>query len=1293
MEPPPEASTPRRLAVADLLLIRRPTTGASSLFSSSPSPPGATSTSQPRKKPKHSPPNPAPTTAPFAPIPHPVLLAGTLSLPSASCSDDCRNHCLSLVDPSSAASVCCYLLDFDPAAIGREILILAWNYLPSIRQNEAGVLEVVRWRLAEFSGPVPGPSFLTSILLNCMDAEPDLATRGRVFGVVRSVSLVFSVPHAAQKSKADGGGDLVGFIAEMMCCGCRQCKTSQPESGQYHKFEVEKFVYFVDSASRWRPVLARLIGRPVSVTGLRKKMVSVGKKGSYTMLVSSAKTMVAWCPSYVGVPQSDELPGKCTGVYSGIVSGIYMHGMLVELDGIAWLLIDDKQLVPPHSLRIGAVISVKKLRLVRLNFAWTTVVLLGTCSKTSITINSFSLVDSKCHMRAENKGMSGKYVNSLDLSARFWTLLLTSCFRQKFKLGYEKEIWGSKNKQGLVHIYAAKVLSSKGFEPQACSLVHDVLVKFCNHNCDIKSTGSNLEACKLVIPFANFICKCESLWISILLKCWNGMEKVGNNQGLKQFLCDGLPYPGTTKRIISTANLGFVLVGSMKISSLPRRLQLVDDTGCIDIIVPDLLPNVCLDGIYEINDCKLALEGPVAYLDHYGVSDPLSCKAVFQKLSFRKKLHHLKIFVIVNWSELSRIGPSSQIPSQTNNCARLFHLLKLSHIFPAINNHQDTPGPSMYAEAVIMPYSLKFTGQDDCIEHAESFRMSSTRSLCDSKVPMEKLCYIPCSLSFRTTSLSGTLVSSYSCGSDGTILIDTSGEERGCQSRILLEFKEGCLLKYQLLRIGGYYLLECPSDSSSFAVKGCGCFQCGKISLDSQDKLWSLAITFNGNGNIKQGTVDQSTGEVDEPFSRNTSHNEIRLVQSWNDFHQYLDFQLKFYCEAVSGKMEEYNALCSVLNGLCSYSIEVITVSSCTDIMMRKKPFGSSNLQSEKLVQGDLISLHGKVENIHSHDCKDRRLAPGNEKHNICIHLADDNQTVLLRGYLSKHCYPVGIGRGASVTFHRVLLTRQELLLTTVTYIEVTSISHTELNRECATSPLMPGGLKDSSPSTVLPCPILHEKHFKDSRPMQFQCRVVTIHLLVLDSCLNDLQTSEAANNSKILAVQVPLAGFIVDNGTSLCCCWADDARAELLLRLQEIAVLDASVSLKFSKDRKKANLQQTFGSCLQKMLKKHKNVIVKNYGIPPDTSCRDLELSSGIGNVLSSLEQKLLKFMVLNACCKGTVNVTASVLDPNTIKASNVGLTDVYPVHNMQNFWVNASFQVDSLEEARRLLTTLENS
>lgn len=108
------------------------------------------------------------------------------------------------------------------------------------------------------------------------------------------------------------------------------------------------------------------------------------------------------------------------------------------------------------------------------------------------------------------------------------------------------------------------------------------------------------------------------------------------------------------------------------------------------------------------------------------------------------------------------------------------------------------PGSGLYAEGVIVPYNLKFTDQDDCIEHAESFKMASTHSRSDSKVSMEKPCHIPCSLSFGTTSLSGNPVSSYPCRSDGTVLIDTIGEERGCPSRILLEFKEGCSFKYQV---------------------------------------------------------------------------------------------------------------------------------------------------------------------------------------------------------------------------------------------------------------------------------------------------------------------------------------------------------------------------------------------------------------------------------------------------------------------------------------------------------------
>nr|ACN25287.1 unknown [Zea mays] len=147
---------------------------------------------------------------------------------------------------------------------------------------------------------------------------------------------------------------------------------------------------------------------------------------------------------------------------------------------------------------------------------------------------------------------------------------------------------------------------------------------------------------------------------------------------------------------------------------------------------------------------------------------------------------------------------------------------------------------------------------------------------------------------------------------------------------------------------------------------------------------------------------------------------------------------------------------------------------------------------------------------------------------------------------------------------------------------------------------------------------------------MQFHCRVATILVLVLNKSTNQGETPN---------VKVRLAGFILDDGSSLCCGWADDARAELLLRLQEIVHLDASVNLKLSKGGENSTkLKYTIGCCLEKMLKQHTSVTVKNCGIPPDFYCRDLDASSVSDKALSRLEDKLLKFIVLNACCKGSL-------------------------------------------------------
>ncbi|ONM54684.1 conserved telomere maintenance component 1 [Zea mays] len=333
------------------------------------------------------------------------------------------------------------------------------------------------------------------------------------------------------------------------------------------------------------------------------------------------------------------------------------------------------------------------------------------------------------------------------------------------------------------------------------------------------------------------------------------------------------------------------------------------------------------------------------------------------------------------------------------------------------------PGSSLYAEAVILPYVLKFIGQGEFLEHAEGFIMSHSTLLGNSEASVAKSCNIPCSLSFGSTNLCGTLVSTYASGSEGTVLNEPIVLRKE-YSRILLEFEAGIFKKYQLPRINGSYILQCPSRSFTCTMGNCGCLQGGKVSIDAQDRLWSFAITIGGNINIKGSIGDQSIGvtsmKMDEIFSRNMVDDELRLVQPWNDFYRNSYFHLDFSYEAISKKMEDYNTVCHVLNGLCVSSSEVLSVSSCVDIMMPKDASVSADFKTKEVVHGDLlISVQGKVENIHSLVCKWERCIPGNEKYSLCIHIADNNHAVYIRGYSNKH-FTVGIGPGATVTFHRI---------------------------------------------------------------------------------------------------------------------------------------------------------------------------------------------------------------------------------------------------------------------------------
>lgn len=114
------------------------------------------------------------------------------------------------------------------------------------------------------------------------------------------------------------------------------------------------------------------------------------------------------------------------------------------------------------------------------------------------------------------------------------------------------------------------------------------------------------------------------------------------------------------------------------------------------------------------------------------------------------------------------------------------------------------------------------------------------------------------------------------------------------------------------------------------------------------------------------------------------------------------------------------------------------------------------------------------------------------------------------------------------------------------------------------------------------------------------------------------------------------------DDGSSLCCCWADGCQAETFLRLRETSCQTFFHGHKFSGRAGNRNSRHTIGYQLEKILKKHHRVTIRNHGAVPDLSCLDLTFSFDSDKVFSYSEERLLRFIVLNAC-HGSILVSST--------------------------------------------------
>ncbi|XP_052733915.1 CST complex subunit CTC1 isoform X2 [Vigna angularis] len=1292
--------------LAELLQSPRPVTvtaTAHSVFSSTP------------------PPHRSTTCCVLTPLPRSTVLVGTLTLPALSppCS------CLRFSDAS--ATLCCDLLRFRPAALNREIRVTAWNFIPFKRHGcdvAHGLLEIINWR---FSGTNQGSNAVDSLPLapNCVRQSG--ARMRSLHGVVESVGPLFVVQctMAASTSGLNSGSkvNLPGFSVQLVCCECRFCCSKEVligklnESRKGHSFTKMEIVYFCGSASSWHPVITKLIDERVVVSGLKKKLVYLTKEESREMYVTKDESVlhVGSCSEKCMPSLKSEIKGKgeC-GSYIGVVKGAYMQGMVLELDHDVWLLLTDQLHTSMHGLRVGSILSVRNVHIVNPHFSWTKIIILGACIKTSIIVQSFS-------------------------PCQTVVLLLVSSFRKKFDgILSDKEILGSKHKEGLVQMYASSLFPWSIFQTQ-----QGAPVWLCTHDLNGCGRVLNCSFLKLVIPISIFICHCIHTLLRIM-KSENHCKllPIGNQFSI---LSREARYNGRSlRRIIQSEDVGVVLLGYLKVDPSTRRLHLVDATGGVDIVIPDLPLTWNPNEIYEVTDYEVfmdKIDEPVDQIERLG-SESLSCRTIFNCSKAKRELS-TPFFVCCHWKNVKcRNIPLYSCINSKNESETLepgsYHMLRVSHKFPLQEKYSNKAGcikSSTFVEAMLFPFILLFDGKSgiarpcnaswdktkelskSCLSGNNEYKFSNKRqklvkeSVSSSKEEFHTSIYelSACSnssrkpeenrkcVNMRSSHDLSCLVTFKSLQSENEVcpailrsalpMKDASLNSKPSR-KILLEFSSDRFLKYQLLQIGDYYIIDNKRRDISGSTKDVdfGRSDSVKLLIDSGKRIWSLSFIYDEN---LSDHLSEYTSAKDSlsPSADGVSSNHQKLLRRSNsepssvssDVCLYLPISLADVFEDNVMELEDSQSLQSVI----SEDSANLSLGTGTSEDRPKSCFGTQRSNS-LFPEGNLMSLEGNVIEIHKtgsgffSSCSsganvDSLQLTGlvGTRSNFCIHVLVHHHIVNICGSVNKHTFPTGFGPGVTAVFHRILYARAQnkFMLLPVSFIVIKSIK--VCDKQCGDRPSVLSSTKDADDASreYISCLISELPQGLTHKKIVFRCRVVAVLVLVIERKTTNF-IAETKVNAQGTLLDIPLACFLLEDGSSSCCCWASAERAATLLRLRE---------------------ELTTSHHLGRILKKHKKITVKSHALSVDSPCQDHIFTVASGNALCSSDENILKFILCNACIGGIWNVVAGGMDAEeTRQLGEEYLTEMLNVHNMRNMWAEEVSYPRTRAEARHMIQEL---
>lgn len=215
--------------------------------------------------------------------------------------------------------------------------------------------------------------------------------------------------------------------------------------------------------------------------------------------------------------------------------------------------------------------------------------------------------------------------------------------------------------------------------------------------------------------------------------------------------------------------------------------------------------------------------------------------------------------------------------------------------------------------------------------------------------------------------------------------------------------------------------------------------------------------------------------------------------------------------------------------------------------------------------------------------------------------------------------------------------------------------------------------------------------HCDECKPIRFCCRIVAVQIVMLERNTNLDKVLSDIHPRKVI-MNIPLAGFILDDGSLQCCCWANGERAVTFLRLHEEMPLVGFGSCWWRLPGVGSDKAcSTPSSYLDKILKRHGRVILKNYGSVYETSCQDLQLSVGSEFMFSTQDENILRFIVFNACSSTYWSVIGHVMDSNAInELGKYLMEEQMNMPALPNLWAREVYPVDILAEARSLYQDL---